>query len=367
MTPPTGRPVPESPDPVLLDSRLLQDVTEDLLMAVGSPHDLARIVATSLVTSNLLGHDSHGVLRVPRYVAAVRDGQVDPAARATFARQRPATGRVDGHWGWGQPAAALATATATELAAATGVAAVTIERCNHVGRLGEHVAAIAGAGMVGVALCNAEAAVAPFGGIERVLGTNPIAMACPTAAGPPVVFDISTAAVAEGKLSVARAAGARIAPGAVIDAAGGQTTDPAAFYDGGALLPFGGHKGYGLSVFVEILGGILSGSGASSSPQYSHGNGTLVIAIDPEAFVERGRFLDEVAFLARRLTASAPAAGDRPQMPGEPESRTKAARLRDGVPMAASIWREIVALGGTLDLDTSTWMVREPLAWPRGA
>ncbi len=188
-----------------------------------------------------------------------------------------------------------------------------------------------------------------------MLGTNPIAMACPRAAGPPIVFDISTAAVAEGKLGVALAAGARIKPGAVIDAAGGETTDPAAFYAGGALLPFGEHKGYGLSVFVEILGGILSGAGASSSPRYSHGNGTLVIAIDPATFCERERFLDDVALLARRVTSSAGAGDERPQLPGEPELRTKEARLRGGVPIPASTWREIVALGDALALDTSAW------------
>jgi uncharacterized oxidoreductase len=181
------------------------------------------------------------------------------------------------------------------------------------------------------------------------------------------VFDISTAAVAEGKLGVALAAGARIKPGAVIDAAGEETTDPAAFYDGGALLPFGGHKGYGLSVFVEILGGILSRSGASSSPRYSHGNGTLVIAIDPEAFCDREQFLDDVALLERRVTSSAGAGDERPQLPGEPELRTKEARLRGGVPIPASTWREIVALGDALDLDTSAWAAREPLNWPQGA
>jgi uncharacterized oxidoreductase len=300
-------------------------------------------------------------------VAAVHAGHVDPSARATFAQQRRAAGRVDGHWGWGQPAAKLAGDKAIELATAAGAGAVTIERCNHIGRLGEHAAAVADAGLVGIALCNAEAVVAPFGGTERVLGTNPIAMACPRAAGPPIVFDISTAAVAEGKLGVALAAGAKIKPGAVIDASGAETTDPAAFYDGGALLPFGGHKGYGLSLFVEILGGILSRSGASSSPRYAHGNGTLVISIDPEAFCERERFLEEVAFLARRVTSSAGAGDERPQLPGEPELRTKEARLRGGVPIPTSTWREIVALGNALDLGTSTWTAGEPLTWPQEA
>src|SRR5262249_38303658 len=138
-------------------AELLQRVAEDVLEAVGSPADLAGVVATSLVTANLLGHDSHGVMRVPRYVAAVDAAQVDPGARATFALERGAAGRVAGHWGWGQPAAALACEKAAELAASVGVAAVTIERCNHVGRLGEHAAAVADAGLLGIALCNAEA------------------------------------------------------------------------------------------------------------------------------------------------------------------------------------------------------------------
>src|SRR5689334_22900899 len=159
----------------------LQRLAESMLEAVGTPSDLANVVAESLLAANLAGHDSHGMQRIVSYVSFARSGRVAPAARATVVSHHQATATVDGQWGWGQPAARLATETAIAVAAEYGVGAVTIQRCNHIGRVGEYVETMARAGMTGIVLCNAGPAVAPYGGRERRLGTNPFAWAAPTA------------------------------------------------------------------------------------------------------------------------------------------------------------------------------------------
>lgn len=162
-------------------SQHLERVAAAVLDGAGTPSDLAELVAHSLVESNLVGHDSHGVMRLRQYTSMAASGQVQPAARAIVSHTFGATAVVDGLFGWGQPAAQLATRTAGELAESYGVAAVTISNCNHVGRLGEYVETLARGGLVGMALCNTDAAVAPFGGRTRMLGTNPIAYAVPAA------------------------------------------------------------------------------------------------------------------------------------------------------------------------------------------
>jgi uncharacterized oxidoreductase len=191
----------------------LRRIATALIAGVGTPDDLAAIVGSSLVDANLAGHDSHGVMRLGGYVEFARRGDVRPAARATVTHRDRATARVDGDWGWGQPAMRLATRTAVDLARAHGVGAVVVNRCFHVGRIAPYVEAAARAGLVAIAMTNAGPAVAPFGGKKRLLGTNPFGWAVPRAAGKePPSFDIATAAIAEGKLQLARAKGERIAP-----------------------------------------------------------------------------------------------------------------------------------------------------------
>src|SRR6185436_4329630 len=183
----------------------------------------------------------------PWYVEMTQDGQVKPAARPFVQSRYQATARVDGARGWGQPAAHLATQTVLEVAQASGIGAVTIDHCNHVGRLGEYVELMAQSGFIGLMLCNSDILVAPFAGRQRVMGTNPIAIAVPLGAGqPPLVSDFATSGVAEGKLRVAQAKGENVAPGLILDREGQPSQDPQDFYLGGMLLPLGGHKGSGL-------------------------------------------------------------------------------------------------------------------------
>lgn len=330
----------------------LRGVARAILEAVATPADSARMMSDSLVEANLAGHDSHGVLRLPSYVEAVRQGRVRPAARPAVTAREGATATVDAAHGWGQPAAQLAARTAVELAGASGVGAVTIADCSHVGRLGEYVESMAAAGLIGLALCNAEPAVAAYGAAQRLLGTNPIACAVPRGADlPPVLVDFATAAVAEGKLQIARAKGEPVAEGLILDRDGHATRDPAAFYDGGMLLPFGLHKGYGISVMIELLGGALSGKAPCALPEYSGGNGALLLALNIEAFVPRAQFLAQVNGLCAAIKAARPAERfAEVLLPGEPEARARQRRLAEGIVLPDQTWRELVALASDLDV-----------------
>jgi uncharacterized oxidoreductase len=264
----------------------LRRFARQILASVGTPDDLAAIVGDSLVDANLAGHDSHGILRVLGYVGSVREGQVQPANYPSVTHRDRATARVDGAWGWGQPAMHLATDTAIELARAHGVSCVVVNRCYHIGRVIPYVEKVARAGLVGIAMSNAGPAVAPEGGRRRVLGTNPFGWAVPLGAGrEPLSFDIATAAIAEGKLQVAIAKGEPVKPGLLVSSDGRSTTNPHDFYSGGAIRPFGGHKGYGLNLLLQVLGCGLVGMDTSKYDGPAGANGPLVIVIDIPPFV----------------------------------------------------------------------------------
>jgi len=337
----------------LISALALEQFGVAVLEAVNTPSDAAAEVSRALVEADLAGHGSHGVMRLPSYVSWVGAGEIVPDARPIVVRTtRSTTAHVDGAWGWGQPAARLAADTAVGIAQEWGMAAVSAARCNHVGRLGDYVERVAAHNMIALAVCNTNVLVAPYGGRERLLGSNPIAFACPRADGAkPVSLDIATAAMPYGKLLVALARGESLAPGLLIDRDGAPTTDPAAFDEGGALLPFGGHKGYGLSLLVEILGGILSGGGAACSERFSHGNGLLLIALDIDAMLPSGDYQTDIEELCERLAGSAPAIGhSKVVIPGEPETSSAQQARRDGVALPVATRTELIGLARELDI-----------------
>lgn len=328
-------------------ARTLQAIAERILVAAGARNGAAQTVAASLVESDLAGHDSHGVRRLVQYVESIRAGRLDPAAEPAVEPRGTSTSTVDCRYGFGQVAARLAVTEAHRLAREHGAGVVPIRRCNHVGRLGEYVELLAEKDLIGLAFGNADPSVAPYGGRERRLGTNPLAWAAPRGHGkPPVLADFATAGIAEGKVALAKAAGKQIEPGLVVGPDGNQTTDPADFYRGGALLPFGLHKGYGLSVLIEIVGGLLSGTGVSSLPGYDDTFGTVLIAVDIGAFVPVDEFRRQSEEFCTLLGDTAPAGDGRVLVPGEIEATTRAERLRDGIPLSDTTWRDLTGLPG---------------------
>ena len=195
-------------------------------------------------------------------------------------------------------------------------------------------------------MCNFDPCVAPFGGRERRMGTNPLSLAVPRGAGAdPVVLDWATAAMAEGKLAVARSRGEQVPEGVVIDAEGRPSTDPTDFYEGGALLAMAGHKGSGLSVMIELLAGLLSGSGVSALPGFDESNGTLIVALDIGRFTDPDRFREQAEAFCSLLAATAPAEGSAEVLvPGEPEARAAARREREGVEVPGAVWEQLEEL-----------------------
>ncbi|MGI8476334.1 MAG: Ldh family oxidoreductase [Thermomicrobiales bacterium] len=328
----------------------LRPLMRRILEAADTPPETARAVGDSLVDANLAGHDSHGVIRVLHYVEMAQNGKVDPASVAAILSRHGATARIDGGWGWGQPSMWLATRTAIDLAAAHGIGAVTVGRCYHIGRVAPYVEAIARAGQIGIAFANAGPAVAPYGGRTRVMGTNPIAWAVPRADGAaPICLDIATAAIAEGKLRVARAKGVPVPPGMIVDAAGEPSLDPNDFYDGGALLAFGAHKGSGFSILAQMIGVGIAGASAAMLGERRGGNGPFVIAIDIAAFTPIDEFIAAVEGEVDRIHGAAPSAGfDRVQLPGEPELAIRAQRLLDGIPVPDRTWTDLQTLATQL-------------------
>lgn len=335
-------------EPNLTPAPTLLALARSIFERHGTPTDIAQSVASSLVESSLLGHDSHGVLRVGRYVEKIRARTLQPAARPELSRRQGATATIDGRHGFGQTAARYGAETAIKLATEHGVAAVALANTNHVGRLGEYTEQIAAAGLVALAFASGAGpggAVTAHGGCERLFGTNPLAWALPVPAGRgPLVADFSTSAIPEGKVGMAQAKGEALPPGAVIDRQGNATLDPAAFYAGGALLPFGGHKGSSLVLFIELVANLLASSVPASSRDYRPGNPTLLIALSVDAFGPREEFLRYTEELLARVETSRPAAGGSVRLPHAIELETARQRRLTGIPIPDPLWRELQTL-----------------------
>lgn len=322
------------------------------LLAVGTSPEGAAMVADSLIEGNLTGHDSHGVIRLPLYIQDAGEGLVQAAAIPEVLQTRGGTAVVDGRIGFGQPAFWLATRTAIDLARGNGVSCVAVRNSYHIGRVAPYVEEIARAGMVGIAMANAAPAVAPYGGAGRVMGTNPFAWAAPRAAGAhPLSHDIATASIAEGKLKVARAKGAQVAPGLILDADGNPTTDPNDFYAMGTIVAFGGHKGSGISLLAQVLGRGLAGMDPSSYDGPRGVNGPVVMAIDIACFDALETFAAQTEAQIAAVKGTRPAAGvEEVLLPGEPELRNRAERERTGVPLADSTVADLATLAATFGL-----------------
>lgn len=331
----------------------LEQVAREALSVAGAPAGEAAIVARSLVAANLAGHDSHGVLRLPQYLAAMGAGRIVPGAAIEIVHETPTTAVLDAHWGFGQVAAHRAAEIALAKAGASGLAAVAVRRSNHVGRLGEFVELIATRGMVGLMFVNGHGGAhntVPWGGAEARLCTNPLACGLPTG-GDPIVIDISTSAVAEGKVRTFRMRGAPVPEGWIVDSAGRPGTDPEVLYaqPPGALLPLGGnvgYKGFALGLMVDVLAGALSGAGCSGPHPERGGNAFTIMAIDPRAFGAEQRFTACTDGLVAWVKSARPAPGfDEVIAPGEIERRAAERRTREGIPLDDGLWAELLEAG----------------------
>lgn len=338
----------------------LERLTATIFQQAGAPADNAACVASHLVGANLAGHDSHGVMRVPQYVDLIDAGKLKPAAHGQVVQQTAAIAVMDGGQGFGQVIAREAMLLAVKLARGAGIGAVSVRNCCHTGRIGTYTQMAAREGLLGIALVNTGGggqSVAPFGGIERRLATNPISIASPTQSGEPIVLDMASSVAPEGKVRVRYQAGKELPPGWMINAAGEPTTNAADFYNepGGSLLPLGaafGYKGYGLAFMIDILAGALSGAGCSEPGKPITTDGMLAIALDIEKFTPMAPFATKIDCLSQYVKSCRTAPGvESIQLPGDPELRTRETRLRDGIPIEQGTWDLIAGVANRFGVE----------------
>ena len=338
----------------IIHAEPLENLCRAIFIAAGAPSDIATIVAESLVQSNLFGHDSHGVLRVKQYATMIRADMIQPDQRPRIRKRFGGTAMVTGGYGFGQVGARFAAELAAEMGREHGIAAVSLGQSTHVGRLGEYTAMIAAEGLVGIGFTSGSMYsgwVTPYGGRERTFGTNPMSFAVPGGAGETLLLDFATSGIAHGKILLARAKGAPLPKGMMLDKEGRPTMDAGILDDGAVLLPMGLHKGSGLSLMMEIIPALLAGHRPISSPEFHFGNPTLLIALAPQAFDEGTDFAEHVDVLKRRVKVVKPAAGfAEVLLPGEPEARSYAERVKSGIPLPDAVWTDLSSLATELSI-----------------
>ncbi len=330
---------------------LLGEMVAGILQGNGVSAEEAAIVRDHMIGANLVGHDSHGVILLPTYIRRIKQGHIVPGAPFEIMAESPTTARINGHWGFGQVVSTRAMELAIQKARTLNVAAVTVFQQSHVGRLADYPLMAARAGMIGLMCCDSgrtDKSVAPYGGRTRRLGTNPLSIALPSDLEGPIFLDMATSAVAAGKIAVARNRKQTVPLGWLIDKEGNPTTDPQAFYGGGAILPLGGdqaYKGYGLSFMVETLSALLTGLGYGFDPAGPHNDGAFMAVFNVEAFYPLDTFKKELAGFVAYLKESPPAAGFQEVLyPGEIEYRTEQQRRHSGIPIEEETWRQLVSL-----------------------
>src|ERR1700758_4212611 len=335
----------------------LKTIGVALLRAAGASPEEAEAVAGGCVNANLVGHDSHGIVAIPTYIDRIKAGHIVPGAPWTIVQESPTTTVIDGHWGFGFHVNAKAMALTIEKAKTANVAACTVFRQSHVGRLAAYPMMAMREGMIGLATADSGRSpkhVAPFGGREPRLGTNPISIAVPSDLEGPFCLDMATSAVAAGKVALAVARREQIPKGWIIDAEGRHTTDPTQYRKGGALLPLGGTEGYqgsGLAAMVEVLCGLLTGLVFGVEPTGRHNDGCFMAVFNVAAFRPLAEFKRDVAEFARYLKATPPAIGSSGVLyPGEIEHRREQQRRASGIDIEDATWDKLRALAGDYKL-----------------
>lgn len=345
----------------LFPSETLARFSRRVFEHFGVPEQDARIAAAVLAAADLRGIDSHGVARLHTYFDMLELGRINPRPSVTIVRESASTATVDGDNGLGLVVGPKANAIALAKAGEAGSGWVSVRNTNHYGIAAWYVLEALKKDLIGWAMTNSTKLVAPLWGAERMLGTNPIAIAFPGGEEPPIVIDMATCATAYGKIEIAVRAGEKIPTGWAIDRAGLDTHDPAAMIDGGALLPLGsdrergGHKGYGLAIAVDVLSAVLSGANwgpftppfalRQEIPKRSVGKGIghFFGALRIDAFIDPGEFKRQIDDLVRTLRATKPAPGTSgPLLPGDPEREAERIRSKAGIPLALPVVQELL-------------------------
>jgi hydroxycarboxylate dehydrogenase B len=345
----------------LFQVELLKRAIEAIVAAGGSGDAEARLVADNLVTANLLGHDSHGVGMIPRYIDAVLEGGLAPNQHPKATLDTGTLLALDGCKGYGQSIGREAMQLAIERAKRSGSCIMALANSHHLGRIGHWAEMAVAEGLVSIHFVNviSHARVAPYGGRDARFGTNPCCIGVPLPGEPPFLLDYATSAVAQGKLRVAHNKGEQVPAGRLIDPEGAPTNDPryAVVPPFGAMLAFGEHKGYGMAIACELLGGALTGGGTwhyDESSKQRVLNGMLTILLDARQLGTAAAFEREARLFLDWLRKSRPAPGyDRVRIAGEPEREMRERRSREGIGVDQATWEEILRAADKLKLARS--------------
>ena len=335
---------------VYIEPKALSGFIQNIFARLGSNETEAEAIATSLVETSLMGHDSHGVSIVPRYVDRALEGLIFPNQEITVVRNDGPALIIDGNRGYGQMIGRQAMTLAIEKVKADRFVLMGIRNTHHLGRIGEWAEMCAEAGFISMHFSNGinrAPIVAPFGGAAARMGTAPYTAAFPRRNASPVLIDMASSVVAMNKVRVALNRGVQVPEGTIIDSEGNPTTDPAVLYTEptGSLLPAGGHKGYALGVAAEMFAGALTGGGVMLAERGGDGatiNGLFSVIFDPELMVDRAYYDSEIEAFYKYLKSTPPAPGvDAVLVPGDPEQISLKARTESGVPIDAVSWAEM--------------------------
>ena len=336
----------------------LRRVGRAIFGAAGSEGEEPGLVTDHLVDANLAGHDSHGVRHIPGYVGAARDGRAKLNRHAKLVKDSGTILVLEGDCGFGQVIGRETMALGIERVRETGLCMIALRNSYHLGRIGAWAEMCSGAGFASVHFVNilgSPPVVAPFGGAEARMAPNPVSASVPTTRGAPIVLDIATSKIAEGKVGVALSRGVGVPEGSLIDAHGNPTTDPGALYTKppGAILPMGEHKGFGLCVISELLAGAVGGGGTLQPRSHNKNevNNMLSFIVDPAAIGEVDLLRSEIDGFVAWVKASPPARGAKEVlMPGEMEWRTRQKRAADGIPIDDKTWEQILEIADVVGL-----------------
>ncbi|MGD9805261.1 MAG: malate/lactate/ureidoglycolate dehydrogenase [Hyphomicrobiaceae bacterium] len=339
-------------DDIIISAPKLIAAIEGIVAKGGSNAREAKLVAENLVEANLKGHDSHGVGMIPRYIQSLVEGGLSVNQEPKIVLDTGPLLRLDGQAGYGQVIGHDTMKIAIERAKTHGLCAAGLFHSHHIGRIGAWAEMAVAQGLVSMHFVNvvSRPIVAAWGGGDGRFGTNPICIGVPRKGKDPIVLDFATSRIAQGKTRVAYNKGVELPPGTIIDNEGRQTTNPkfTVVPPFGAIMTFGEHKGYGLAMIAELLGGALTGGDTMRKPYDGKlsgvYNGMLTIVLDPEKLGTSERFQQEIdAFTAWVQSGPVAEGFDRVRLAGDPERETKTKRLKDGIPVDPTTWGEILA------------------------
>ncbi len=353
-------------EPVFVKAADLDGLVAAIFEKAGCSRIESERIAHYLVRANLAGHDSHGVVRVPRYIQMKHEKLVLADQKVDVLVDTPVLAVVDGKYGFGQTVAPQAVEVGIGKCRQMGLAAVALRHAGHIGRVADWAEMAAAHGLVSIHFVNAAAGVlvAPFGSVERRFSTAPYCIGVPVPGRAPLLLDFATSTVAEGKVLVASQGGRPIPADALIGPDGHTSDDPRLLYGEyqpgerrdirkgrGALRAFGGHKGSGLALMCEILGGALTGNGCTA-PEQRFSNGMFSLYVDPACIDVEGLFPEEVIrYVAYVKAAKSAPPNTETLLPGEPEERTRRERLAQGVPLAEETWNFLLETARSVGLD----------------